>query len=239
MRPADAVAVGLLQGPAELLPVSSSAHVGLLLDRLGVAGAERKELEVAVHAGTAVALAAVERRRPRWALLAAATLPPAVVGLALERVIEERLGTRRSIAVGLVAGSAAMVLADRVPERRGAAEASAADGLWLGAAQALALIPGVSRSGATLAAARLRGFARPDAAALSREVALPVLLGAAGLKGLRLVGRRPQREAIAAAAAAVSTAVALRLQRATVPLGVWAAYRTALAVVIVWQDRSR
>jgi undecaprenyl-diphosphatase len=239
MRPADAVAVGLLQGPAELLPVSSSAHVGLLLDRLGVAGAERKELEVAVHAGTAVALAAVERRRPRWALLAAATLPPAVVGLALERVIEERLGTRRSIAVGLVAGSAAMVLADRVPERRGAPEASAADGLWLGAAQALALIPGVSRSGATLAAARLRGFARPDAAALSREVALPVLLGAAGLKGLRLVGRRPQREAIAAAAAAVSTAVALRLQRATVPLGVWAAYRTALAVVIVWQDRSR
>jgi undecaprenyl-diphosphatase len=161
------------------------------------------------------------------------------VGLAFERVIEERLGTRRSIAAGLVAGSAAMVLADRVPERRGAQDATAADGLGLGAAQALALIPGVSRSGATLAAARLRGFARPDAAALSREVALPVLLGAAGLKGLRLVGRRPQREAIAAAAAAVSTAVALRLQRPTVPLGVWAAYRTALAVVIVWQDRSR
>jgi undecaprenyl-diphosphatase len=204
-----------------------------------VAGAERKELEVAVHAGTAVALAAVERRRPRWALLAAATLPPAVVGLTLERVIEEHLGTRRSIAVGLVAGSAAMVLADRVPERRSAPEATAADGLWLGAAQALALIPGVSRSGATLAVARLRGFARPDAAALSREVALPVLLGAAGLKGLRIVGRRPQPEVIAAAAAAVSTAVALRLQRATVPLRVWAAYRTALAVVIVWQDRSR
>jgi len=239
MRPAEALAIGLLQGPAELLPVSSSAHVGLLLDRLGVEGAERKELEVAVHAGTALALAAVERRRPRWALLAAATLPPAVVGLAFERVIEERLGTRRSIAAGLVAGAAAMVVADRVPERRSAAEATAADGLWLGAAQALALVPGVSRSGATLAAARLGGFARPDAAALSREVAPPVLLGAAGLKGLRLVGRRPTREAIAAGAAALSTAVALRRQGATVPLGVWAAYRTVLAVVIVWQDRSR
>jgi undecaprenyl-diphosphatase len=239
MRPGDAVAIGLLQGPTELLPVSSSAHVGLLLDRLGVHGAERKELEVAVHAGTAVALAALERRRPRWALLTAATVPPAAVGLAFERAIEERLGTRRSIAAGLVAGSVAMVLADRVPERRAAAEATAADGAWLGAAQALALIPGVSRSGATLAAARLRGFARPDAAALSREVALPVLLGAAALKGLRLAGRRSHREAIAAAAAAASTAAALRAQRAALPLWGWAAYRTALAVVIVWQDRRR
>jgi undecaprenyl-diphosphatase len=239
MRPADAVAIGLLQGPAELLPVSSSAHVGLLLDRLGVYGAERKELEVAVHAGTALALAALERRRPRWVLLAAATAPPAAVGLAFERAIEERLGTRRSIAAGLVAGSVAMVLADRVPERRAAAEATAADGAWLGAAQALALIPGVSRSGATLAAARLRGFARADAAALSREVALPVLLGAAALKGLRLAGRRAHREAIAAVAAAASTAAALQAQRSAPPLWAWAAYRTALAVVIVWQDRRR
>ena len=66
MRRAEAVALGLLQGPAELLPISSSAHVGLLLDRLGrVAGAERKELEVALHAGTALALR-LERRGSRW-----------------------------------------------------------------------------------------------------------------------------------------------------------------------------
>ena len=81
-----------------------------------------------------------------------------------------------------------MVLADRAPQQRAATDATAADGAWLGAAQALALIPGVSRSGATLAAARCRGFARADAAALSREVALPVLLGAAALKGAALGG---------------------------------------------------
>jgi undecaprenyl-diphosphatase len=242
MRPAEAVAVGLLQGPAELLPVSSSAHVGLLLDRWGVAGAERKEAEVALHAGTAVALALLERRRPRWGLLIAATAPPALAGLAFERPIETRLGGRRSIAGGLLAGSAAMVLADRTTPHR--TSAGAVDGLWLGAAQALALIPGVSRSGATRAAARARGFGRADAAALSREVALPVLLGAAALKGARLVARRPPRRTVAvlaagAAAAAVSTAASLRLERRAAPLAAWAAYRTGLAILIVWQDRSR
>jgi undecaprenyl-diphosphatase len=239
MRTPELFGLGLLQGPVELLPVSSSAHVGLLLDRRGVTGAERKELEVAVHAGTALALAAVERRRPRWALLAAATAPPALAGLVFERAIEQRLGTPRSIAGGLLAGSLAMVLADRRPQRRTSGEATAADGAWLGAAQALALIPGVSRSGATLAAARLRGFRRADAAALSREVALPVLVGAAALKGFRLLGRRPGREAIAAAGAALSTAASLRLESRAVPLAAWAAYRTALVILIVWQDRGR
>jgi undecaprenyl-diphosphatase len=248
MRRADAVALGLIQGPAELLPISSSAHVGLWLDRRGVAGAERKEIEVALHAGTALALALFERRRPRLGLLVAATAPPALAGLAFERPIEERLGTPRTIAAGLVLGAVAMVLADRTPARRGAP--GAVDGLWLGAAQALALIPGVSRSGATRAAARARGFGRADAAELSREVALPVLVGATALKGARLIQRRPDAESVralatAAGAAAASTAVALiferRLAPAT-PLAVWAAYRAALAAVIVGrvcQDRSR
>jgi undecaprenyl-diphosphatase len=244
MRRADAIALGLLQGPAELLPISSSAHIGLAL-RGRLTGAERKELEVALHAGTAVALALLERRPLRWALLIAATAPAALAGLVFERPIEERLGTPRTIAAGLMLGSVAMVLADRAPARR--VEARTADGLWLGAAQALALIPGVSRSGATLAAGRLRGFDRLAAAALSREVALPVLAGATTLKGWRLIARRPAREelvrlGLAAGAALASTGAALLVGRRTrvePPLAVWAAYRTALAVFIVWQDRGR
>jgi undecaprenyl-diphosphatase len=252
MRRAEALALGLLQGPAELLPISSSAHVGLALDRLGVTGAERKEFEVALHAGTALALAAFDRRPLRWGLLIAATVPPALAGLALERPIEERLGTPRTIAAGLLAGAIAMVIADRTPPRRsetaaraGAArrpEAGAADGAWLGLAQALALIPGVSRSGATRAAARLRGFDREAAAELSREVALPVLAGATVLKGARLIARRPGRETVArlalgAGAAAISTAATLRVRESA--LKPWAAYRAGLAVGIVWQDRGR
>ncbi len=242
MRRAEAIALGLLQGPVELLPISSSAHVGLLLDRWGVAGAERKEMEVALHAGTALALALRHRRRLRISLLVAATAPPALAGLAFERPIEERLGTPRSIAAGLLAGAAAMVLADRTAQRRVAVDLRVSDGGWLGGAQALALIPGVSRSGATRAAARLRGFTRVDAAELSREVALPVLLGATTLKGARLVARGPDGEtvrtlAIAAATAALSTAATLRVRESS--LRVWAAYRAALAVVVVWQDRGR
>jgi undecaprenyl-diphosphatase len=246
MRRAEAVALGLLQGPAELLPISSSAHVGLALDRLGVRGAERKEFEVALHAGSALAL--VARPSRRWALLIAATAPPALAGLAFERFVEERLGTPRSIAAGLVIGSLAMVAADRTAPRRrsatpsGHVEAGPFDGLCLGAAQAAALIPGVSRSGATRAAARWRGFDREAAAELSREVALPVLAGATALKGARLIARRPGRETVArlalgAAAAALSTAATTRFRDTSITG--WALYRLGVAVVIVWQDRGR
>src|SRR5919202_1815894 len=69
------------------------------------------------------------RRRPRWGLLIAATAPPALAGLAFERPIETHLGGPRSIAAGLLAGSAAMALADRVPVRR--ITPDVVDGLWL------------------------------------------------------------------------------------------------------------
>ena len=243
----ETVLLGLLQGPAELLPISSSAHVGLLPWALGwrhaaLPAAERKEVEVALHAGTAAALA-FERRPVRWRFLIAATAPPALAGLAFERLIEERFGTPPTVALGLVAGAVAMTLADRVPARR--IEPELVDGIALGLAQALALIPGVSRSGATRAAARARGFGRADAAALSREVAVPVLAGAAALKGARLVARRPPAATVAslgagAVAAALSSWAALRVERvAAPPLVAFAAYRVALAAVIVAAWRAR
>jgi undecaprenyl-diphosphatase len=225
--------------------VSSSAHVGLLpwilrWQHASLPGAERKEVEVALHAGTALALLTPER--PRLALLAAASAPAALAGLLLERPIEERLGRPPTIAVGLVAGGAAMALADRHPGRRSAEEATVADGAWLGVAQALALIPGVSRSGAVLTAARARGFDRAGAAALARETAVPVLGGATILKAVRLAGRRPPATTLraltaGALAATVSTRAARRLERAEVPLAAWAVYRTALAaaILVTWR----
>jgi undecaprenyl-diphosphatase len=188
----EALALGLLHGPVELVPVSSSGHIAAIPWLLGweVAGWDgerRKELEVALHAGTALALLLVarpERVRPR--LLAAAVLPPAIAGLAFERPIERRLGKPPTLAAGLLAGALALVLADRSPGSRAADDAGMRDGLALGLAQATALIPGVSRSGATLAAARALGFSRADASRLAWEVALPVLLGAGGLKAWRV-----------------------------------------------------
>jgi undecaprenyl-diphosphatase len=251
----ETVALGLLQGPAELLPISSSAHVELLPWLLGwrhagLPGDARKEVEVALHAGTAVALLAAGEGRARPWLGALALVPPAVAATALERAIERRLGGPGSVAWGLAAGGLVMAAADaRGARGRRPADASARDALWLGAAQALALIPGVSRSGMTRAAARALGFDRASAAALSREVALPVLAGAAVLKGVRLAQRRPGRSTLRAlaagtGAAAASTAVALRAERALtgrMPYAVWAGYRIALAAAIwrVRQNRSR
>jgi undecaprenyl pyrophosphate phosphatase UppP len=99
----------------------------------------------------------------------------------------------------------------------------------------------------TRAAARVRGFDRAGAAALSREVALPVLAGAAVLKGLRLAQRRPGRETLAAlaagtAAAAASTGLALRAERALtgrMPYAAWAAYRVAAAAAILAVRQNR
>src|SRR5919107_3321955 len=129
----EAALLGLLHGPVELLPVSSSGHVAALpwLLRWEVAGWDgerRKELEVALHAGTAAALlialradvADLVRRldERRLALLAAALLPPAAVGLTFERRIEARLGTPGALAAGLLAGAGAPAAPDPPPGRR-------------------------------------------------------------------------------------------------------------------------
>ena len=183
-----AVALGLVQGPAELLPVSSSAHIVLVPWLLGwdwdELGPEvRKSFEVALHAGAAAALLVGQREAiaaelrgfdgRRAAVLALSFLPAAAAGYALERQIETRLGGPRATAIGLLAGAGAMLVADRRPQRRGRGDATAADGLALGLAQAAALAPGVSRNGVTLAAARWRGFSRDQANLLSRTFAPP------------------------------------------------------------------
>jgi undecaprenyl-diphosphatase len=246
----ETAALGLIHGPAELLPVSSSAHVELLPWLLGweharLPGSRRKEVAVALHAGTAAALLA-RTRRLRMPFLVAATAPPALAGLLLEGAVERRLGGPGATAAGLLAGSVALVLTDRAPQERLAVEAGAGDGLALGLGEAAALAPGVSRSAATRSAARARGFTRSAAAQLSTEVALPVLVGAASLKGVRLAQRRPPARTLAALAAgavasAVSTAAVLRLERrAALPPAAWAAYRTGLAaaVLLVRHNRS-
>jgi undecaprenyl-diphosphatase len=256
-----ALLLGLAQGPSELLPVSSSAHTTLIpvLAGWSYPGLEprlRKSFELALHGGGALALAlhmrssphagAASRDRGQRALLALAIAPPACIGLVLQRPIERRLGRPRAIAAGLLGGALAMLAADRNPGARRREEARADDALALGIAQSLALIPGVSRSGATLAAARLRGFARADAEQLSWLVGLPVMLGAA-LARLVMIARRPLAPGAAralgagAAAAFCSTLAAARLLglgrgRRLAP---YAVYRCLLAALVILRARER
>jgi undecaprenyl-diphosphatase len=248
--------LGALHGPAELLPISSSGHIAVIPWLLGwdydrLDSELRKSFEVALHAGTAAALLitlrsevgeAVSDMSPRRAgLILLSFAPPAVVGYALERPIERYLGTPPTIAAGLIAGSLAMAWADRSPQTRSSRTAGPVDALLLGVAQACALIPGVSRNGATLAAARRRRFSRADANRLSRHVALPVIAGATLLKTARLAKRGlPAGTAVpfglGAAASFASTLGSTWLirqverDRSLLP---YAAYRIGLAGVVL------
>ncbi len=262
LRIDQALLLGALHGPAELLPISSSGHVTVIPWLLGwdydrLDPELRKSFEVALHAGTAAALLitlrsevndAVMRMTPRLGgQILLSFLPPALVGYKLERFIERYFGTPPTIAAGLIGGSVAMAWADRSPQTRRSTDAGAKDALYLGLAQACALIPGVSRNGATLAAARLRTFTREDANRLSRHVALPVIAGATGLKSVRLArrGLPPGTGvpfAVGAAASFVSTLGSTWLihqverDRSLLP---YAAYRIALAGAVLRRLRKQ
>jgi len=257
---ARAVALGIVQGPAELLPVSSSAHIVLVP---WLAGWEwetidpelRKSFEVALHTGAALALLIGQRRLigeelrgfngRRALLLGLSFLPAATVGYTLERPIEQHLGGPRTTAYGLLAGAAAMLVADTRPQRRGRGDATPTDGLALGIAQAAALAPGVSRNGVTLAAARWRHFSRDQANLLSRTIALPIIVGATALKATRLARRGTTPElrrtlGVGIAASFASTLASQRLiglverDRALWP---YAAYRAGLAALVLLKLR--
>ena len=252
MKPSRAILLGVVQGPTELLPVSSSAHLTLVPWFLGWNDRQNdpeleKTFEVSLHAGAAAALLVGQRHviveelrsfdRRRAAVLALSFLPPALCGLVFERPIERHLGGPLSTALGLLAGSAAMVAADRQPQARDRGDATPLDGLALGLAQAAAFAPGVSRNGATLTAARWRGFTRQHSNMLSRTVALPVIVAAAMRKGLRMRRRvlAPGQRAGFAAGTATSFASTLasqaliRLVERDSALWPYAAYRAGLA----------
>lgn len=233
-----------MHGPAELLPVSSSAHTQLVPALLGWSYSDlpdetRKTFEVALHAGTLIGLLrVVPMPDARTALLS--TAPAAAAGLLWERQIETRLGGPRGTAVGLIAGSAALVVSDRFgrrPPPRSGWHPSRGAALGLGAAQATALIPGLSRLGMTVSAARLLGASRSEAFDVGRSVGLPVIAGAVALKLTRLLrsGVPPELRApvfAGTAAATASTLVAAPLARRT-PVTAVALWRIGLAAAVL------
>jgi len=209
-----AIVLGLVQGLSEFLPISSSGHLLLVPWLFGWDDFESESVEkafdVALHIGTVFAAIAyfrhdlvryvreglalvVRRERPAtqdgklaW-LLVVSTIPAAAVGALFETQIDERLGTPTIIAVSLIVFGLVLALADRVVGHRRVESYTARDALLVGAAQAIALNPGTSRSGITMTAARLRGFDRESAARLSFLMMIPVTTGAVLLKMLGLI----------------------------------------------------
>ena len=195
---AAAVILGLVQGLTEFLPVSSTAHLILVSGALGLDPDKfGLSFDVALHLGTALAvllyfartwiglLMDLLARRWRMPLLViVGTLPAAIAGVLIEGTVSTTLRSPWWIVLGLVAGSVVFVLAERVAtQRRNIGELGWADAVFMGAAQAIALLPGISRSGITISTGLLRDLTREEATRFSFLLATPVILGA-GLKTL-------------------------------------------------------
>ncbi|MFQ5946568.1 MAG: undecaprenyl-diphosphate phosphatase [Anaerolineae bacterium] len=210
MSPLQAVVLGAIQGLTEFLPVSSSGHLvwvpwilgweapGLAFDavlHLGTLGAVlayfRSDLGRIVVAGVRFLRDPSHRADPdgrtAW-LIVVATLPAAIIGLAAADLLEELFENPGAVGWALIATGLLLLWGERV--RRGGREASQLrvwEALAVGAGQALALFPGISRSGATIAAGLWRGLDRRDAARFSFLLAVPAVLGAGILQGLALL----------------------------------------------------
>ncbi|KAA0233438.1 MAG: Undecaprenyl-diphosphatase [Acidimicrobiales bacterium] len=204
-----AIVLGVVQGLTEFFPISSSGHLELVPWFFGwddFAGDEAlaKFFDVALHLGTLVGavayfwrdliryvtqgLAALfERREPvsddgriAWLLLLSA-IPAAITGVVLEGVIESLDDEIGLIAMMLIVFGLVLYWADKLPGPRNTDDYRLKDSLSMGIGQALALQPGVSRSGVTISVGRYLGFDRASAARLSFLMSIPVIAGA-GLK---------------------------------------------------------
>ncbi len=256
------IVLAIVQGLTEVLPVSSSGHLVLVPSAFGWSD-QGLAFDVAVHFGSLLAVCAYFRSDvaamirggrqllgaktdtpdSRLALaIALGTIPAAVVGLALAGWIESNLRSSSVIVVTLSGYAILMLLADRFSRReRNVSGVNLRDALVIGCAQALALVPGTSRSGVTISAARILGFTRRDAARFSFLLAVPVILLATiyEMSGL-IVGDAPvawNRLAIAVLISAVVAYLSIDFfMRFVSRIGLlpFALYRLALAAVILY-----
>ena len=202
-----AIVLGIVQGLSEFLPVSSSGHLILVRWLFGwdeLSGEAATAFDVAVHAGTLLGAAAYLRRdiatyvgavlspvlgrgplgpdgRVAWSLVASAA-PAGVAGAVAGDALRGSGGVE-PVAVALIVFGLLMGASDRLAEQRDKQDFGIGHALAMGAGQALALQPGVSRSGVTMTVARALGYSREAAVRLAFLMSLPVIAGA-GVYGL-------------------------------------------------------
>jgi undecaprenyl-diphosphatase len=269
-----AIIMGIVQGLTEFLPVSSSGHLIIVPYLLDIHDPFITSLEFSVilHIGTLIALllyfradwlrlvpaflAAVRDRslagepdRRLAILLAIATVPAAVIGFLLHD-IENVIREPGLVAVMLVVGGGILWLAERTGIRQKLAlDLSFGQALAIGAAQALALVPGISRSGISISAGLFAGLRRDEAARFSFLMATPITAAAAAYEVLQVVrGQGVPIQAGPMAAGLVMSfvfgilaiAVLLRFLR-TRSTDIFVAYRVVLAaiVLVTWLSLSR
>ncbi len=199
-----AAVLGVLQGLTEFLPVSSSGHLVLAKDLLGLT-LPGLTLEIMLHVGTALAVAVFMRRDIgrmiaavlRWDrfdpafgeawMLLLASVPAALAGILFGDIVETRLSAPRFAALMLLVTAVILILGPR--GARGQERAPAAGpALLIGLFQAVAIVPGISRSGSTVVAGLRAGLTRDGAARFALLLSLPVIFGGAVIDAIGLAG---------------------------------------------------
>jgi undecaprenyl-diphosphatase len=267
----EAIILGIVQGLGEFLPISSSGHLILTEWATGWKGELINNLtfDVALHAGTLVAVlayfwrdwlnfgeAVVSVLRGRAAAheaklvgyIVLATIPAGVIGVKYEHIVETIFRNPLLVAAALVTGSLIMWLADQYSTReRRLASMTFGHAIFVGIAQAIALVPGISRSGVTISAGLAMGYQREDAARFSFLLSTPVIAGAAVFK-LRHISLHSSEAAagfvLGTLVSAVVGYLAIRfliryLERHTLNIFVWYRLALAAAVVLLWTVRGQ
>lgn len=233
MNPFDAVILGIVQGLTEFLPISSSAHVQIAQQLLGLGSMSKPQLTAfiaTIQLGTEAAVliyfwkditriigaffAKLARKRNLTAnqiqdsklgwLIIIGSLPVVVIGLVFKDLIETQLRSLWIIAFTLIGFGIVLGIADKVGKRqRSISQLTTKHGLLFGLGQALAVIPGVSRSGGTISVGLLLGYSRQAAARYSFLLAIPAVIASGLYEFIKTVGDLDQSMLVATAVATV------------------------------------
>lgn len=205
----EAIVLGVIQGATEFIPISSSGHLVIVRDIFGFASSNGLAFDAILHFATALAVIVYFRRtwldilRATWRYFAHkdhtqdgriglaivfGTIPAAVIGVLYADLFETLFRSTTSVAIMLILGSIALIGAEYMLRRNTAPkEISVKRGAIVGLFQVIALMPGISRSGITMAGGMFSGFDRVTATRFSFLLSLPVVLGA-GILGFVKMG---------------------------------------------------
>lgn len=246
----EALILGIVQGLTEFLPVSSTAHLILFPWFFNWSGKiDTLTFDVALHAGTLFALVLcfwrdwvelIFRKQKLLGLIILASIPAGAAGFLLNDFIESSMRKPLIISLMLIVVGIVMLAAEKVYKYRGMEKTELKDALIIGIAQAIAIIPGVSRSGITISAGLFRGFQRDAAARFSFLLSTPIIAGATLLhfkKAFMNQGNHDlQLFSIGLISSFVTGIIAIKFLMSFLrkyPLNLFVYYRFILSVVII------
>jgi len=214
----EGLGLGALQGLTEFLPVSSSGHLVLARELWGIQGEEAIDMVVLMHAGSLLAIAVyfwrdfvslltTRRRLIPWIILG--SVPAAAVYAPLKHVLEgELFDNPMAVGIAMLVTGTVLLLSERLAsDRKSLDEVTWLDSLLIGIAQAVAIIPGISRSGMTISIGLARGLERTAAVTFAFLLGSVAIGGATLLKGRKLLAMGAESGWGPVAAAFVASAV--------------------------------